>query len=35
MPITSDVDIFGRLNFGFIIISMDTFDISNKDICHR
>jgi len=30
-PITSDVDIFRRSNFGFIVIIMNTFYISNKE----
>jgi len=29
MPITSDVEIFGRSNFGITVI-LNTFDISNK-----
>jgi len=28
--ITSDVDIFGKWNSGFIVIIMNTFDISNN-----
>jgi len=37
MPITSDVDIFGRPNFGITVFIMNTFDISNnnkKIFCH-
>jgi len=30
MPITSDMDIFGRSNFGITVTIMNTFDISNK-----
>jgi len=30
MPLTSDVDIFGRSNFGMTVIILNTFDISNK-----
>jgi len=31
MPITSDVDIFGRSNYGITVIIVNTFDISNKN----